>query len=108
MSPRKMKTPDLVRLTIAVGILSVVLCAPIAYAGIADDAIDAAQRVERLSIIGVLTCGIITAWGAFFWLLRIVFQRDSAERKELAEIIQGCTAAMQSCHDERQRKERGR
>lgn len=103
-----MQTPDLVRLTIAVGIISVVLCAPIAYAGIADEAIDAAQRVERLSIIGVLTCGIITAWGAFFWLLRQVLVRLSAGEKELSAVIQANTAAMLACHDERQRKERGR
>jgi hypothetical protein len=102
MSPRKMKSPDLIRLTIAVGVVSVMLCAPVAYAGIADDAIDAAARVERLSIIGVLTCGIITAWTAFFWLLRIIFTRDAAERRELQKVVEANTAAMMACHDARQ------
>lgn len=101
-----MQTPDLVRLTITVGIISVVLCAPIAYAGMADEAIDAAARVERLSIIGVLTCGIITAWTAFFWLLRQVLVRFSTGEKELSQVIQANTAAMLACHDERLRKER--
>ena len=100
MSPRKMPNVDLVRLTITVGVISILLSAPVAYAGITGDALDAAERMERLSIIGVLTCGIITSWGAFFWLLRMVMARFAA-------VIEANTAAMLACHDERQRKERG-
>ena len=104
MSPRKMPSRDLIRLTITVGVASVLMFAPIAYAGITVEALDAAERMERLSIIGVLACGIITANTAFFWLLRIVFQRDSAERRELSKVIEQNTAAMMACHDARQRK----
>ena len=106
MSPRKMPSRDLIRLTITVGVASVFMFAPIAYAGITVEALDAAERMERLSIIGVLTCGIITAWTAFFWLLRIIFARDSAERLELSKVIQENTAAKMLCHEERLRKER--
>jgi hypothetical protein len=95
-----MKNTDLVRLTITVGIMSILLSAPVAYAGITGDALDAAERIERLSIIGVLTCGIVASWGAFFWLLKLVMARFTA-------VIEANTAAMLACHDERQRKERG-
>ena len=108
MSPRKMPSPDLIRLTITVGIISVIMMAPIAYAGITGEAFDAAERMERLSIIGVLTCGVVTAWASFFWLLRIIFARDAAERRDFARVIEANTAAMALCHEERQRKDRSR
>jgi hypothetical protein len=109
MSPRKMQTPDLVRLTIAVGAACALLCVPIAYAGIADEAIDTAARMERLSIIGFLSFAVVVSQTGFFWLLRVLVLRDATERKEateqrkeLSKVIETAAAAMMACHDARQ------
>ena len=103
------QTNDIRRGTVKIFIMFVVLSIysmGLAYAVEMPDAVDAAERVDKLGAVGVLAFGFILSLGTTAYLIRFVFTRlmgviDGNTRiiAETSQTMNRVNEAIQHCRD---------